>query len=83
MALQKTMSYKGASIQDAYIKVSRFNGNKIHLYFEIDVKSSADASEPVYSMGYTADYNANGSNALTQAYEYLKTLPEFSGATDV
>jgi hypothetical protein len=53
MALQKTMSYKGASIQDAYIKVSRFNGNKIHLYFEIDVKSSADASEPVYSMGYT------------------------------
>jgi hypothetical protein len=26
--------------------------------------------------------NMNGSNFIKQAYEYIKTLPEFEGATD-
>ena len=27
-------------------------------------------------------YDLNGDNPIKQAYEYLKTLPEFTGATD-
>jgi len=35
------------------------------------------------STSYRMDYNPAGGEPLTQAYNYLKTLPEFAGATDV
>lgn len=50
------------------------------------VQKAYDGSEsyvPPYStvMYYTADYGAF--NDATGAYEYLKSLPEFEGATDI
>ena len=32
--------------------------------------------------GYSCAYNITGENPIKQAYEYLKTLPEFANATD-
>ena len=36
----------------------------------------------VQTKSYDCAYDLAGGNAHTQAYEYLKTLPEFAGATD-
>lgn len=32
---------------------------------------------------YEFEYDQNGSNPIEQAYNYLKTLPEFEGATNL
>lgn len=32
---------------------------------------------------FTTSYTLTGANPVQQAYEYLKTLPEFANATDV
>mgnify|MGYP007101623561 CR=1 FL=1 len=32
---------------------------------------------------HTCDYDLNVDNPIKQAYDHLKTLPEFSGAVDV
>ena len=47
------------------------------------VRTYKDVSFPAFAdNGYSFSYDITGENPIKQAYEYLKTLPEFSNATD-
>ena len=81
MALKKTYQRDGATITDAYIKVGNINGTKNRFSFTVEIKANAEAPavmEETHSIAPSMD----GGNFIKQAYDHLKTLPEFSGATD-
>ena len=95
MALQKTVTvpvvitkaalfgvlseeYSTATISDVYIKVERVTGSKDSV--TADVSFRADGF--VGAKSYQFAPNMDGSNFIAQAYEHLKTLPEFVGAVD-
>jgi hypothetical protein len=47
------------------------------------VRSYATPDKPFFQeQVLTAPYDLSGSNPIAQAYEHLKTLPEFEGAVD-
>jgi hypothetical protein len=94
MAISKKLTFSGRSFietpvgrldagsasveMNAYIKVDRVSANKD--------SASADVSftegEKKTSSSYTFKPNLDGGNFIKQAYEHLKTLPEFAGAQD-
>lgn len=81
MALQKTITFKGVTVANAYIKVQTFSGDKESLTFDVAIRSKAE--EQVLSVSsFEVFYDINGTNPIKQAYAHLKTLPEFAGATD-
>jgi hypothetical protein len=82
MAIRNNIQFKGISIKDAYLKVQSFEGDKFRLGFTLVFKSNAN-SEIFNKESYEVDYNMEGENPIVQAYNYLKTLPEFSASVDV
>jgi hypothetical protein len=84
MALQKsTTSPQGFNAENAYHRVenvSLLNKNSLNFMVLSYVSPSNNVSFQVDT--YNCDYDLEGDNPIKQAYEYLKTLPEFSGATD-
>jgi hypothetical protein len=81
MALQKTVTFKGINILNCYIKIWRIEGGKDFISFNVSYSSNS-TEEAFNGETYSCAYNINGSNPIAQAYEHLKTLPEFAGATD-
>lgn len=83
MALQKTStSIHGFIATDAYHRVEavRFDSKEsisfnVRSYKSIDFPAFADQV-------FSCNYVASGDSPLAQAYEYIKTLPEFSDAID-
>ena len=83
MALKKTViSQHGFEAINAYHRVGLVTltaKNKI----SFSVCSHKDADKPFFdSQLLSAPYDIDGSNPIKQAYQHLKTLPEFSGAED-
>jgi len=81
MALKKTYQRDGVTITDAYIKVGNINGTKNWFSFTVEIKGNAEAPavmEETHSFAPSMD----GGNFVKQAYDYLKTLPEYAGAED-
>jgi len=66
--------------KDFYAKVIAVIGGKDNL--SATVNFNADNVSFNKSYDFTPSVVDNSSNFIKQAYEYLKTLPEFSGATD-
>jgi hypothetical protein len=81
MAIKNNVIYKGIPINNAYIRIWRYEGDKEKMHFEAGVHASKDA-EMITSQGYRISLNLDGANPIKQAYEYLKSLPEFSDAVD-
>jgi hypothetical protein len=81
MALQKTIDFKGVTVGDAYIKVQSFSGSKELLKFDAATYSRAGEQALTVS-SFEMPYSIDGGNPIAQAYQHLKTLPEFAGATD-
>lgn len=82
MALSKTIERNGVTIANAYIRVSSYTGNKEGM--EVSVGFHASNAQPAFSVSlYQCPLDLNGDNPIKQAYEHLKTLPEFAGAADV
>lgn len=83
MALKKTVvTPQGFVAVDAYHHVDgiRLIG-KDAIAFQL--RSSKDNTSPQFSdVDFEASYDLDGGNPIAQAYEYLKTLPEFAGAVD-
>lgn len=83
MALKKDITTRqGIEIKDAYFRVvnTMINGKTGMQYV---VAYSKDSQSPaVDSAAYDCAYSLTGSNPIAQAYENLKTLPEFAGAQD-
>ena len=62
-----------------YVKVEGVMGDKMQARTVVSfAKDSVRTGEKEYF--YTP--NMDGKNFIAQAYEHLKTLPEFAGATD-
>ena len=94
--MQLTFPKYGFTADDAYLKVSTmqvidtpvgwiatFN---LKIYFDAAAKTSGKA--PVEEVYHTMNYGSSSSaqdqyNVVKQAYEYLKTLSQFSTAVDV
>jgi hypothetical protein len=81
MAITNNVVYKGIPINNAYIRIWRYEGSKENTHFEAGIHADKD-SEMITSKGYQFPLNLDGANTIKQAYEYLKTLPEFSDAVD-
>tara|TARA_R110002126_G_scaffold63667_2_gene163062 strand:+ start:836 stop:1129 length:294 start_codon:yes stop_codon:yes gene_type:complete len=65
---------------NAYISVVSVNGNKSQVTATVKFKGK---SEQFYNQYTVPVYvGENSKNFIAQVYEYLKTLPEFAGATD-
>jgi len=87
MALQLTIQEKDnfgivVSLESTYCKVSSVTGNKETVTATAVFLNGPDGS--FYKKEeYTFAPNMSGQNFIKQAYEHLKTLSQFSGATDV
>ena len=83
MALTVDSEFNEIKIPGAYVVVVSPQVSENKRFISFDVKKSVSAGGNPFSCGVeTAPYDILGANLFEQAYEYLKTLPEFAGATD-
>jgi len=83
MAIEKTVTTQhGIEVKNAYHRVEGVSVvGKDKISFR--VRSSVDGVLPHFAdADHQCAYTLDGENPIKQAYEHLKTLPEFSGATD-
>lgn len=83
MALKKSVTtVHGLDVVDAYHRVEGLSfESKAKIKFQ--VRASVDGVKPHFAdANYSCAYDLNGENPIKQAYDHLKTLPEFSGAVD-
>ena len=83
MALKKTLTtHYGFDVANAYQRVEQVTiVRKDQMSFF--VRAYVDPNKPfVVEQVIHAPYDIAGSNPIAQAYEHLKTLPEFAGAVD-
>lgn len=86
MALKKTLKIKDnfgieITFDDTYIKVIHIHGTKDLLTAHVGIyvkKDEVQIDSKIVEFQFTLD----GKNFIAQAYDHLKTLPEFAGATD-
>ena len=84
MALQKTTQTPfGIEVSDAYHRVEGLRlVSKDQIAFQVrSYKDNSGVPHFADTSGSCA-YALDGANPIQQAYEHLKTLPEFAGATD-
>jgi|LauGreDrversion4_2_1035121.scaffolds.fasta_scaffold91181_1 hypothetical protein len=67
--------------EDAYLKVTSFSGSKETISFALGTFKEKDGIL-LQKQEYVFAIDLDGPNPIKQAYEYLKTLPEFADATD-
>ena len=84
MALQMTKTTRhGFVAENAYHRVEQLTiTNKNSLQFIVKSYKDASVELSFNDSSYDAEYDIQGDNPIRQAYKHLKTLPEFSGATD-
>ena len=83
MALKKTVTtIAGLTAENAYHRIEEitiFNKNKIKYM----VRGYVNTKNPFFcEKFFLGEYYLDQENPIKQAYEHLKTLPEFAGATD-
>lgn len=86
MAIQKSiMTQYGLTASSCYIKIHRFNGDKNIIRFDVELYFNADArNNNNQSLEYRSfEIPTPNTDLFPALYNYLKTLPEFSGALDV
>ena len=86
MALKKTLKLTNnfgtkSEFPDAYIVVDQIQGNKDFINLEVVIRS-APQGRFLHRISSEFIPDMEGSNFIKQAYEHLKTLPEFEGAVD-
>lgn len=87
MALQKTITHSvnlAGNIQlTAYIRVENLDGNKEKMNAKAVYRKDDGDGQVIKHEWWSFVPSLTGGNFIAQAYEHLKTLPEFKGATDV
>jgi hypothetical protein len=83
MALKKSIETNfGFTVENSYIRVEGMRileKNKL----QFQVRYSVDKTHPHFQdFEYSCMYEIDGQNPFKQAYEHLKALPEFAGATN-
>lgn len=84
MALKKTVTtVHGLKASGAYHRVEGVEiVNKTSINFNIRSYSSANGFPFFSELALNCPYDISGENPIQQAYGYVKTLPDFSDATD-
>jgi hypothetical protein len=84
MALQKTVNTPhGFEAINAYHRVEGVRlQDKVTIAFQVRSYKSKDQLAAFNDELHSCEYDLDGSNPIAQAYEHLKTVPEFSDATD-
>ena len=99
MGLQGTLSDSttNVTVSDAYFRIGALNGGKegfqiiVECWNDQQTRSYRDETDPAVRRypictqsheGFVMDMNETD-NVFVQAYDYLKTLPEYTGMTDV
>lgn len=81
MALLQNKTVNGVAINGCYIKVQSVSGNKDSV--GATVTFSATSEDQPFHMEYVEfTPNLEGGNFIKQAYENIKSLPDFAGAID-
>ena len=65
----------------AYIKVDNLMGNKTQMRIDVAIHKK-QGEQVVDRKNYLLTPDLSGKNFIAQAYDYLKTQPEFVGAVD-
>lgn len=86
MALQKTVTLKTnfgteAEFTNAYVRVDSVKIEKNFAQALVQTHKEKDG-QVLEQKGYSFEYNLNGFNPIAQTYIYLKSLSEFSDATN-
>lgn len=76
-----TVGSRDVVFDGAYAKVTEYHGDKSRMTFVVQWSEQA-GGEPLKQATYGCAINLDGPNPIAQAYIYLKSLPEFVGATD-
>lgn len=83
MALEKTVtSPHGFQAVNAYHRVEGVQVYKDKMGFQLRSYKDSSGLPHFADSPFECVYDIDGANPIKQAYEYLKTLPEFEGATD-
>ena len=88
MALKKTFQAednfgKVVTLTDAYFRVSQVSGDKYSMHASIEVLNAEKNRLLMQrSVSFVPSVANDAANFIAQAYEYLKSLPEFSEAQD-
>lgn len=83
MALSKnTTTVHGFTVSNAYYRVEGiFFEDKNKISFRL--RTYKETGKPFFAdESFKAPYDLNGPNPFAQAYQFLKTLPEFADAVD-
>jgi hypothetical protein len=86
MALQKTVSLTtnfdtNITFENAYIRVDNVNIKKGFGKAFVFIQKEKDG-QILQKKNYTFEYDLNGVNPISQAYQHIKTLSEFTDAVD-
>lgn len=81
MALIKNSVFHGIELQDAVFTVETVTISS-QLDFTVSMRASSDG-ERLSMSHHGCAYDASAGDPFTQAYAYLKSLDEFSNATEV
>jgi hypothetical protein len=86
MALSKTLTLSDnfgeiITFNNAYIQVSKVDSDKNNAYADVTI-SRSPAGQPLQQRQFKFSLDLEGPNPIKQAYEHLKTLPEFADAVD-
>jgi hypothetical protein len=68
-------------VQNAYCKVNQITGSKDELTITVLIQEAKDGVI-ADTKHFLFNPNLDGKNFIAQAYDHLKTLPEFAGAND-
>lgn len=84
MALKKTFfTSTQIEVADAYLRVDHLLiQEKTHLSYRVRVYQGLDAKFPIEEVPLSCAYDLAGKNPIAQAYEHVKSLPEFTDAVD-
>jgi hypothetical protein len=83
MALEKTVTTPhGFDAVDAYHRVECTQVSKDTMTFQVRAYKDNSGLPHFVDTSFNCAYDIRGNNPIAQAYQHLKTLPEFAGATD-
>lgn len=84
MALQINKTFSGISVSNAYVRIENISlSGKTFGAAQVNMYANTPSDGVLSSASYGFPYDLAGDNPIKQAYDYLKTLPEFAGAADV
>ena len=82
MALKKSVLFKSINIADAYLRIFQFEGNKDHLHVGLEFCKDSGSERFDSLTIQNIPFDINGKNPIAQAYDYIKSQPEFADSQD-